>query len=113
MEVVTFEAAPSYTAPGHEDVAARRLQGGAASTADFALVGHSLLPSGAVIPMDAGSFGKIYVVTDGAITIKEQDGTRHVLQRFDSILIHAGEAREVINETDADASMIVVTPPPS
>lgn len=113
MEVVKFGDAPSYTAPNHEDVAARRLQGGAASGADFVLVGHTALPDGAVIPMDAGPIGKIYVVTEGAVTIEQADGARHVLHPSDSVFIPAGEARAVRNDSGAAAAMIVVTPPPS
>ena len=113
MDVVRFEDAPTYTAAGHDDVVARRLQGGEASTADFVLVGHSSFPDGAVIPMDAGPAGKIYVVTQGAITIEQEDGARHVLRHGDSIFVPAGEARAVRNESGALAAMIVITPAPA
>lgn len=111
MEVVRFADAPHYTAPDHEDVVARRLQGGQASTADFALVGHSYLRDGAVVPMGAGPIGKVYVVTEGALVIEQADGARHVLHPLDSIFIPAGEARAIRNESGAGAAMIVVTPP--
>ena len=65
MEIVKFADAPFYTAADHEQIIARRLQGGAASMADFVAVGHSTFPSGAVIPMGTGDFGKVYVVTEG------------------------------------------------
>ena len=113
MDVVRFADAPFYTAPDHEDVVARRLQGGEASTADIAMVGHSTLRDGAVIPMGAGSFGKVYVVTEGAITIEQADGARHVLHPGDSIFIATGEARAVRNDSGGVAAMIVVTPPPT
>ncbi len=112
MEVVKFTDAPLYTAPGHEEIVARRLQGGEASTADFVLVGHSSIPDGAVLPMDAGSIGKIYVVTQGVLTIEQVDGVRHVLNPGDSIFVGAGEPRAVLNEGGAPAAMIVITPPP-
>ena len=111
MHVVKLRDAPNYTAPGHEDVEARRLQGGAAGGADFVLVGHSFLETGAVIPMDAGAIGKVYVVTDGELIVEQEDGARHVLERGDSVFIPAGEARAVRNESGASAAMIVVTPP--
>ena len=113
MDVVKFADAPFYTLPGHEDVVARRLQGGEASSADFAVVGHSAFPGGAVVPMDTGSAGKIYVVIDGVLAIEQEDGRRHVLRAGDSIFIAAGEARAVVNEGDTPAAMIVITPPPS
>lgn len=111
MEIVKFKHAPFYTAPGHEEIVARRLQGGEASAADFAMVGHSTLPKGARVPMDAGAFGKIYVVIGGTLTIEWGDGARHELQPGDSVFIPAGEARAISNEGDGPAAMIVVTPP--
>jgi quercetin dioxygenase-like cupin family protein len=111
MEVVRFAEAPIYTAPGHEEILARRLQGGEASTANFVMVGHSSFPDRAIVPMGAGSFDKLYVVTEGAITIEQGDGTRHILNPGDSIFVPAGEARAVLNECGGPAAMIVVTPP--
>ncbi|QYE37110.1 cupin domain-containing protein (plasmid) [Polymorphobacter sp. PAMC 29334] len=113
MDVVRFADAPFYSAPDHDDVLARRLQGGEASSADFALVGHSTLIAGAVIPMDAAVIGKIYVVTDGVIVVEQEDGALHELRVGDSIFVPAGEARAVLNLTDTPAAMIVVTPSPS
>ena len=113
MELVKFADAPLYTAPDHDHVVARRLQGGEASKADFALVGHSSFPDRAVVPMSAGAFDRVYVVTEGAITIEQDDGTRHILHVGDSIFIAAGEARAVINESGRPAAMIVVTPAPA
>jgi quercetin dioxygenase-like cupin family protein len=113
MEIVKFADAPFYTAPNHDGVTSRRLQGGNASTADFAWVAHSEFPAGTVVPMDAGSFGKIYVVTEGTLTIEQADGTRQSLEPGDSILIPAGEARSIVNDSDIPAAIIVVTPPPA
>ena len=111
MEVVKFADAPFYTAPDHEDVIARRLQGGQASTTDFALVGHSYFRDGAVVPMGAGAIGKVYVITEGTLVIEQPDGVRHVLNALDSIFIAPGEARAIRNESGAPATMIVITPP--
>ena len=112
METVRFADAPFYTAPDHDDVVARRLQGGEASTADFVLVGHSTLRDGALIPMDAAPIGKVYVVTQGALIVEQADGARHELRALDSIYVPPGEARAVRNESGAPAAMIVITPPP-
>ena len=111
MEVVTFSRAPFYTAPDHDDVVARRLQGGEASSADFALVGHSTLRAGAVIPLAAGAIGKIYVCLEGELIGAGAGGERYILRPLDSIFIAAGEARSVHNEGGTAATMIVVTPP--
>ena len=111
MDVTRFSDAPFYTAPDHDDVVARRLQGGEASAADFVAVGHSTLASGAAVPMGAGPAGKVYVMTEGALTIEQADGTRHVLRVGDSVFVAAGEARAIRNDSGAPAAMIVVTPP--
>lgn len=113
MQIVRFADAPHYTAPGHEEVLARRLQGGEASSAGFAMVGHSTFPAGSVVPMDTGTFGKIYVVTEGRLTIEQGNGVKHVLDAGDSIYVATGEARAVLNESGEPAEMLVVTPPPA
>ena len=113
MQVVRFADAPLYTAPDHDDVVARRLQGGEASGADFALVGHSTLPPAANVPMGAGPIGKIYVVVQGGITVTGEGGARHVLRSGDSIFIAPGEPRALVNEEGIDAAMIVITPAPT
>ena len=111
MEVVRFSEAPHYTAPDHDDVVARRLQGGTASSADFVLVGHSTFAPGTGVPMDAAPIGKIYIVTEGTIAFEQTDGRRHVLRRGDSVYFEPGEARAVVNDTAEPAAMIVITPP--
>lgn len=112
MEVVRFAKAPFYTLPGHEEITARRLQGAEASSANFVVVGHSTFLRGAVVPMDAGSISKIYIVTEGVLTVEQQNGTTHALSVGDSILIATGEARAIRNEGDGTAAMIVITPAP-
>ena len=111
MEIVRFADAPAYAAANHEAVSARRLQGGKASTANFALVGHSHFPDGAVVPMEAGAFDKIYVVVEGSVTVVQNDGVRHELALLDSIFVPAGEARAMVNDSGAPAAILVVTPP--
>ncbi len=109
MDVVRFDKAAFYTAPDHDDVVARRLQGGDATTA-FALVGHSTFAPGAGVPMGAAPVGKVYVVTEGRLTIVAADGTRHELGPLDSIHVPPHEARAVRNDGATPAAMIVVTP---
>ena len=111
MEAVKFADAPFYYPPNHEGVTARRLQGDNASSADIAWIGYSDFPPGVVVPMEAGPIGKIYVVTQGALTVVQADGFRHRLEQWDSIFIPAGEARAVENDSNADAAIIVITPP--
>ena len=111
MELTRFADAPRYTLPNHDEIIARRLQGGEATTANFVLVGHSEFPPGATVAMDAAPMGRIYVVATGAISIEQADGVRHVLHERDSIFVPAGEARAVSNDSGAPAAIIVITPP--
>lgn len=113
MHVVRLADAPHYTLPDHEQVTARRLQGVEAGPTEFAVVGHSVFPPGAVVPMGAGPIGKIYVVAEGVLTIEQADGVHHGLNVGDSIFIAAGEARAVLNLGSIPAAMIVITPPPA
>jgi quercetin dioxygenase-like cupin family protein len=113
MDIVKFENTPFYFPPNHEGVTSRRLQGDAVSNADFAWVGYSDFPPGVTVPMEAGTFSKIYVVTSGSLAVVQSDGTRHQLKQWDSIFIPAGEARSVINDSGAPAAIIVITPPPA
>jgi quercetin dioxygenase-like cupin family protein len=110
MNVVKFVEAPFYTLPGHEQVTARRLQGAGASAADFVLVGHSSFPDKSAVPMDVAPIGKVYIVTEGALTIEQADGARHILRTYDSVFVPPGEARAVLNESGAPAAMIVIPP---
>lgn len=113
MDIVKFANAPFYYPPNHEGVTARRLQGDKASSADVAWVGYSDFPAGVIVPMEAGPISKIYIVTQGTLTIVQADGVRHSLAQWDSIFIPAGEARGVENDSGAPAAIIVVTPPPT
>ena len=113
MEIMKFADAPQYTLPNHDDVIARRLQGSPASTANFALVGHSQFPPGAIVPMDVAPIGRIYVVVQGTILVEQANGLRHSLNQLDSVFVPAGEARAVSNESGDMAAIIVITPPPA
>ena len=112
MDVVRFADAPYYYPPNHDGVTARRLQGDKASSADFAWIGYSDFRPGLFVPMEAGPIAKVYVVTQGVLTVVQADGLRHRLEQWDSIFIPAGEARAIQNESEALATIIVITPPP-
>ncbi|MCW3836202.1 cupin domain-containing protein [Sphingomonas canadensis] len=112
MEIMRFNDARRYDAPGHYDMRGLRLQGFDASTAGFAWTGLSHFLPGGGAEMDASPLEKIYVVIEGAVTIELGDGTCHILRPFDSCFIGAGEARAIRNEGNAVASMLVVMPYP-
>jgi quercetin dioxygenase-like cupin family protein len=112
MKITRLSEARPYSAPKHVDVASLRLQGLEASPAGFCSVGLSYYLPGGRAEMSAGPQEKIYVVLDGELTIELGGGETAVLGRLDSCLIEAGEAREVRNETNAVATLLVVMPAP-
>jgi quercetin dioxygenase-like cupin family protein len=112
MHVTRIADARPYDAPKHIDVAALRLQGLEATPSGFCSVGLSYYLPGGKAEMSAGPTEKIYVVLDGELVVELGDGQRSVLQAMDSCLIEPGEAREVRNETNATATLLVVMPLP-
>jgi quercetin dioxygenase-like cupin family protein len=113
MKVTRLADARPYSAPKHLDVASLRLQGLEATPAGFCSVGLSYYLPGGRAEMSAGAQEKVYVLIDGELTVELASGERTVLKRLDSCLIEAGESREVRNETNAVATMLVVMPPSS
>jgi len=112
MEITRFAEAHHYDAPKHYDMRGLRLQGFDASGAGFAWTGLSQFLPGGGAEMDTSPLEKIYVVLDGEVTIELDDGTNHVLGKFDSCFIPGGEARAIRNDRNLTATMLVVMPYP-
>ena len=113
MRVTRLADAKPYSAPKHFDVASLRLQGLEATPAGFGSVGLSYYLPGGRAEMSAGPQEKIYVMIEGELTVTLASGERTVLKPMDSCLIEAGESREVRNETNATATLLVIMPLPS
>jgi len=110
MEITRFNEARRYDAPKHYEMRGLRLQGFDASASSFAWTGLShFLPFGGA-EMDVSPLEKIYVVLGGEITIELGNGEVHRLGPMDSCFIPGGEAREIRNEANAVASMLVIMP---
>jgi quercetin dioxygenase-like cupin family protein len=112
MKVIQLADARRYDAPKHFDMRSLRLQGFDVSDAQFAWVGLSYFLPGGGSEMDAGAQPKIYVVLDGEVTIELGDTTTHVLRALDSCHIPAGQARAILNKSNAVATMLVIMPHP-
>jgi len=111
MLVKRFEQAQPYSAPNHSDVRSLRLQGFEPGGPKHCWVGLShLLPGGGAGP-DASPLEKVYVVLAGEVTVTA-GGTTARLGPNDSCCIPGDEVREVRNEGNAVASMLVVMPYP-
>jgi quercetin dioxygenase-like cupin family protein len=111
MQVNRLGDAKPYEAPKHFDCTALRLQGFDASEAQNFSVGLSHFLPGGGVELDATPLEKVYVCTEGEITIVTEQGEA-TLGRYDSIYLAPNEARAIENRTNLPASMVVVMPYP-
>jgi quercetin dioxygenase-like cupin family protein len=111
MIVTRLADAKPYEAPKHVDCTTLRLQGFDASPVEGFSVGLShFLPAGGV-ERDTTPIEKVYVVTEGEVTIVTDEGEA-TLGPYDSIYLAPNEARAIENRTNRPASMITVVPYP-
>ena len=111
MKIKRFADAKPYEAPNHYDVCGLRLQGFEDGGPQRSWVGLShFLPGGSAGP-DASPLEKTYVVVAGEMTVR-CGGEETVLGPLDSCYIGPDELREVKNEGNAVASMLVIMPYP-
>jgi quercetin dioxygenase-like cupin family protein len=111
MLVKRFGDARPYAAPNHFDMCGLRLQGFEPGGPERSWVGLShFLPGGHAGP-DSSPLEKTYVVLAGAVTLRCA-GQELVLGPMDSCYIGPNEVREVKNEGNAVATMLVVMPYP-
>jgi quercetin dioxygenase-like cupin family protein len=110
MRVTKFDDAQRYETPGHFDMAGLRLQGHPASVTSGITVSLSyFLPAGGA-ERSGSDTEKIYVVLEGAVTIVTDDGEQ-TLGRLDSCHLAPGQARSIVNRTNAVATMLVIVVP--
>jgi quercetin dioxygenase-like cupin family protein len=111
MIVTRLADAKPYEAPKHVDCATLRLQGFDASPVEGFSVGLSHFLPGGGVERDATPIEKVYVVTEGEVTIVTDEG-ESTLGPYDSIYLAPNEARAIENRTNRPASMITVVPYP-
>jgi quercetin dioxygenase-like cupin family protein len=111
MIVTRLADAKPYEAPKHVDCTALRLQGFDASPVEGFSVGLSHFLPGGGVERDATPLEKVYVVTEGEVTIVTDEGEA-TLGPYDSIYLAPDEARAIENRTNRPASMITVVPYP-
>ncbi len=107
MKKVSIEDVKPYEAPGHFGMTALRLHGKEETGATKFWVGLSyFLPGGGAAK--AGPPGeKVYLVLDGEVTVRTDD-EEIVLGPMDLLYIEPEEVREIKNESNFPASMLVV-----
>ena len=111
MRVKRFGDAKPYEAPNHYDMRSLRLQGFEPGGPETFWVGMShFLPGGGAGP-DSSPIEKVYVMLEGEMTVIVS-GEEVVLGPRDSCCIPANEVREVKNQSNTVATMLVVLPYP-
>jgi quercetin dioxygenase-like cupin family protein len=111
MKVTRFKDAKAYVAPNHFEMRSLRLQGFEEGGPENFWTGLShFLPGGGAGP-DASALEKVYVILAGELTVKV-GGEEVVLRAMDSCCIPGNEIREVKNNSNSVASMLVVMPYP-
>ena len=107
MKKIELKDVKPYEALKHFKMTALRLHGKEESGAQRFWMGLShFLPEGGA-EYDESPTEKIYFVLKGEVTVKTKT-EEIVLGPWDSIYIGANEGREIINNTNKPASMLVV-----
>ncbi|HEY8528660.1 MAG TPA: cupin domain-containing protein [Paenibacillaceae bacterium] len=109
MKKVEVKDAKPYNPPKHFGMTALRLHGKEETGTSKFWVGmsHFLPGGGAEYDYEDSPTEKVYVVLDGEVTVKTKKETV-VLRKWDSLYIPPYEGREVRNETNLPATMLVI-----
>lgn len=86
-----------------------RLQGGDITDCEDFWVGLSTFLPGGGAEWGSAPTGKVYVVIEGAITVKTAKEEIE-LGPMDSVFIEPNEERSVLNKTNQATTMLVVSP---
>ncbi len=107
MKKISVDDVKPYDAAGHFNMTAMRLQGKEESGATKFWVGLSHFLPGGGAEMAASATEKVYFVLEGEITVKTE--TEEVdLGPSDSVFIGSNEKREIINNSNMPASVLVI-----
>lgn len=109
MKKVELKDVIAYHAPKHFDTRTMKLHGTEETGAKKFWMGMSyFLPGGgSEYSYEDSPTEKIYFVIDGEITVNSKTET-FVLRKHDSLFIGPNEGREMINETNQVATVLVV-----
>ncbi len=113
MNVVRFDEAPLYEAPGHSDMVMRRLQGLEAGQTDSVWLGLSEISPNGGTTLSASKSEKLYVVIEGEVEVTAVGGGNiqvEVLKALDSCRILPGEQRKLFNASRAPARILLAMP---
>lgn len=106
MKKIELKDVKPYDPPKHFGMTALKLHDKESTgSANFVGLSHFLPGGGA--EYDDSPTAKIYFVLEGEVTVKTPD-EEIILKKYDSISILPNEGREIINNTNLPASMLVV-----
>jgi len=106
----TLEELKTYEAPGHFGMTAMRIHGKEETGAEKFWIGLStFLPGGgAEYAYEDNPLEKVYYVLEGEMTVIDKAGTRYVIHKNESISFAPNEGRDLINESNSPATMLVI-----
>ena len=112
MKVTRLDEAVPYNAAKHSGVHAMYLQHQKlGSDAPYWVACSYYLPGGKA-EWDASPLHKVYVLLDGELTVATETGEM-ILYPMDSVYLAPNERREVRNDTNRVATMLVIMPYPA
>lgn len=113
MSLVTrFESADPYEPAGHHGVVNRLLVGlGKGGIPDVSVWHGRLDPGGGAHPHVHEDSLQVYVGIGGAFVVSTGDGVEATLGPGDSIVIPAGVEHGLENQTEVDATLLVISCP--
>jgi len=106
MKKVELKDVKPYNPPKHFGMTALRVHGREETGVQRFWMGLSHFLPGGGAEFDAAPTEKIYFVLEGEVTVKTGKEVV-VLRPWDSVYIGANEGREIINNTNRPASMLV------
>ena len=109
MKVTRLDEAVVYSAARHHGVHAMHLQHRNLGSETPYWVGCSYYLPGAKAEWDASPLHKVYIVLDGELTVAT-DNRESTLYALDSVYLAPNERREVRNDTNRVATMLVIMP---
>ena len=113
MKVTRLDEARKYSPPKHsETVHAMHLQHRDLGAEAPYWVGCSYYLPGGRAEWDASPLHKVYVLLDGELVV-QTNSDQVTLRPMDSVYLGPGENREVRNETNRVATLLVVMPYPA
>lgn len=110
MHITRHSDAVPYEAPAHVNVDTRRIQGLEAGPWEDFWVGISEYPPGGLAGPSEVKAETVYVVLDGEFEL-DCEGV-HTLSKHDSVRFEQGEHRTLVNNSDSNATLLVVIAKP-